>query len=181
MNWNQDNYQKAWNFASRVHNGQLVPGGDIPYINHLGLVAMEAMSAAASGEPVQSPDLLVLAALLHDTLEDTSTTYEQLKQNFGTSVADGVLALTKNDSLATKKEKMRDSLLRIKMQPKEIWMVKMCDRITNLQPPPEHWSKEKIQSYYQEALIIFNELKAASDFLARRLEEKIRNYERYAK
>ena len=50
--WSQDNYIKAWNYASSVHNGQLIPGTDIPYINHIGLVAMEAM--AAIGEPWQS-------------------------------------------------------------------------------------------------------------------------------
>jgi len=45
--WSQDNYIKAWNYASNAHNGQFVPGGNLPYINHVGLVAMETMTAVA--------------------------------------------------------------------------------------------------------------------------------------
>jgi len=58
--WSQDKYINAWNFASRVHNGQLVPGGKIPYINHIGLVAMEAMAAVTQTDNINSPDLVVL-------------------------------------------------------------------------------------------------------------------------
>jgi guanosine-3',5'-bis(diphosphate) 3'-pyrophosphohydrolase len=39
--WDQDAYLKAWNFASAIHMGQTIPGSEIPYINHLGLVCME--------------------------------------------------------------------------------------------------------------------------------------------
>jgi len=146
-NWNQDKYIKAWNFASRAHNlkGQLVPGTDIPYINHVGLVAMEAMAAIAYGEDIKNPDLLVQCALLHDTIEDTSATYDEIKREFGVEIADGVFALSKNKKLPTKVERMDNSLERIRKQPKEVWMVKLSDRITNLQPPPKHWEKERIK------------------------------------
>lgn len=83
-------------------------------------------------------------------LEDTDTTYPELVRTFGPAVADGVLALTKEDSVGTdltpyqrKERRMADSLERIKAQPKEIWMVKMADRITNLQPPPKQWTPER--------------------------------------
>lgn len=69
---NQDKYIKAWNFASLVHNGQLVPGTETPYINHIGLVAMEALSAISETDDIKSPDLLALCALLHDTIEDSN-------------------------------------------------------------------------------------------------------------
>jgi len=176
--WNQDKYLDAWNFASKIHNGQKLPRSDIPYINHLGLVAMEAMATVAN-TTINDPDTLVLCALLHDSIEDTSATYEDINSRFGGDVADGVLSLTKNVELPTKLAQMEDSLNRIKKQPKEVWMVKLCDRITNLQPPPKHWDKAKIAKYQDEARLILEQLGEASPFLADRLSAKIINYDQY--
>ncbi|MFC1750291.1 HD domain-containing protein [Pseudomonadota bacterium] len=177
--WNQDTYSKAWNYASSIHRGQYVPGGEIPYINHIGLVAMEAMAAIAHGEKVENPDLLVVCALLHDSIEDTDTEYSDIENEFGQGVADGVLALSKNDELPSKSEKMEDSISRIKCQPKEVWMVKLCDRITNLQPPPSHWNRDKATKYRDEAKRILDELGEASLFLSNRLKAKIDSYRVY--
>ena len=177
--WKQEDFIKAWNYASAVHNGQLMPGSDIPYINHIGLVAMEAMGAIANSNAINSPNLLVLCAILHDTLEDTDATYEDIVDEFGTAVASGVLALSKKAELPSKQEKMKDSLERIKKEPVEIWMVKLCDRITNLQPPPHHWDKEKIARYKKEAILILNELGSVNNFLADRLKSKIEKYDQY--
>lgn len=177
--WDQEKTIKAWNFASRVHNGQLLPASDIPYINHLGLVAMEAMSAVTHATDIGSPDMLVLCALLHDTIEDTDTTFDQIEDSFGKEIACGVAALSKNRDLPSKQEQIEDSLQRIKQQPQEIWMVKLCDRITNLQPPPSHWNKQKIAAYRVEAELILNELGSANRFLANRLAEKIEGYKEY--
>ena len=176
--WNQDKYLEAWNFASHIHNGQTLPGSSIPYINHLGLVAMEATATVAHQE-IDNPDTLVLCALLHDSIEDTSATYDDIEKAFGTDIAEGVLALTKNTDLPSKSEQMKDSILRIQKQPKEVWMVKLCDRITNLQPPPQHWDKAKIATYQEEARFILSELGNASPFLAERLKTKITNYSKY--
>lgn len=177
--WNQDVYLTAWNYASSIHQGQTLPGSDIPYINHLGLVAMEAMAAIAHDSTLENPDLLVQCALLHDAIEDTTTTYVDIERVFGKKVADGVMALTKNEALPTKQEQMADSLCRIQQQPKAVWMVKLCDRITNLQPPPDHWSREKADRYRNEAQLILVELGEANPFLAQRLKEKIEAYRAY--
>jgi (p)ppGpp synthase/HD superfamily hydrolase len=74
---------------------------------------------------------------------------------------------------------MIDSLERIKSQPKEIWAVKLADRITNLQPPPRHWNQLKKQKYLEEARIIHKELIDGNVFLADRLWIKINDYEAY--
>jgi (p)ppGpp synthase/HD superfamily hydrolase len=55
-------------------------------------------------------------------------------------------------------------------------MVKMADRITNLQPPPKHWDQEKILQYKQEARLIHDYLKDANKYLADRLKQKIGSY-----
>lgn len=179
ITWNQDKYIKAWNFASLVHNGQQVPGTEIPYINHIGLVAMEAMTAIAQSDEISSPDLLVLCAMLHDTIEDTGSSFEDISSEFGIKIANGVMALSKDKKLSTKKQQMADSLQRIKKQPKEVWMVKLSDRITNLQPPPKHWDKAKITSYKNEAITILNVLGVSNKYLAERLRFKIDEYQKY--
>lgn len=177
--WNQDNYIKAWNYASSAHNGQLVPGSTIPYINHIALVAMEAMTAVAYDDSINNPDLLVLSAILHDTIEDTESTYEDISEIFGANIANGVLALSKDINLPSKEEQMRDSLNRIKVQPKEIGMVKLADRITNLQTPPKYWNKAKINKYRDEASLILSELGHSNNYLATRLKLKIEAYRQY--
>ena len=101
--WDQDKYIDAWNFASNIHNGQKLPGSDIPYINHLGLVAMEAMATVANND-VKNPNILVLCALLHDSIEDTAAKYETIQKAFGTEIANGVLSLTKDTKLPSKVE-----------------------------------------------------------------------------
>jgi (p)ppGpp synthase/HD superfamily hydrolase len=172
--WDQDGYIKACRFAAQVHRWQKVPGSNLPYIVHLNLVSMEVMGAIAVSE-VHEPDLAVQCALLHDVLEDTWIKYEKIAEEFGEGVAQGVLALSVNRKLP-KPERMADSLRRIRMQPREIWMVKLADRITNLQPPPRHWKKPKIGEYHREAQVILRELGEASPFLAERLGVKIGEY-----
>ncbi len=174
VTWSQDGYIKAYKFAASAHRWQLVPGTTIPYIMHLSFVAMEILAAAAAGD-VPDADLAVQCALLHDTLEDTRIRYEELEQAFGGGVARGVLALTVNKKLP-KPEQIPECLPRIRQQPPEIWMVKLADRITNLQPPPRHWSKPRIREYHEGAQVILEALKDASPFLAERLRLKIRDY-----
>jgi (p)ppGpp synthase/HD superfamily hydrolase len=115
------------------------------------------------------------SALLHDTLEDTRVRHEQLLEHFGVAVADGVQALTLNKQLP-KRAQMPECLERIQAQRPEIWMVKLADRITNLQPPPPHWSPNRIQDYHQESQGILQALAPASAFLAQRMREKIAEY-----
>lgn len=175
--WSPDRYLSAWNFAAAAHGDQKVPGSDIPYINHIGSVAMEVMNAVArSDRGVLDPNLAVQCALLHDVIEDSSVGIEEIRDRFGAAVADGVLALTKDLSIP-KKDQMRESLERIAQQPYEVWMVKMADRITNLQPPPPHWSMAKTRAYREEARLILERLGHANPTLATRLEEKILHYE----
>ncbi|EPJ47504.1 MAG: hypothetical protein OFPII_12290 [Osedax symbiont Rs1] len=176
--WDQDQYIKAWNFATKVHNSQQLPGTDLPYINHLGLVTMEVL-AALPHSLFDNPTLAMQCALLHDTIEDCAVSFEQLKSIFGEAVAEGVQALSKNRELGDKATQMQDSLQRIKRQPIEIALVKLADRTTNLQPPPSHWSAEKCLRYCIEAQLIHDQLGDASPYLAARLSSKITNYQQY--
>ena len=172
-------YQKAIKFATAKHveQNQTIPGTNLPYVVHLSNVAMEILITSFHSENFDL-GFAVQVALLHDTLEDTNTNYEELETKFGVEIAMGVLALTKNEKLP-KEEQIKDCLKRIKLLQSEVWAVKLADRITNLQQPPPHWDKERKINYRDEAILILSELKDANDYLAKRLEEKIEEYERY--
>lgn len=175
--WSADLYGDALRFAAARHAGQTVPGSGHPYVVHLTTVAAEVLAALAR-ERFAAPDLAVQCALLHDCVEDTATTRDEIAAHFGAAVADGVAALSKDDALP-KAARMADSLRRIRAQPPEVWIVKLGDRITNLQPPPPHWTPEKKRAYVTEAGEILAALAPASLYLADRLAEKIARYEAY--
>ena len=172
-------YQKTIIFATIKHleKNQTITDSNLPYVIHLSNVAMEILIASQ-----HTPDFdLAFAtqtALLHDTLEDTNTTFDELKLEFGIEVAKGVSALTKNDNLL-KEERMLDSLSRIVKQKKEVWAIKLADRITNLQKPPKTWDNFKRDKYCKEAQIILEKLEGGNQYLENRLREKISEYEQY--
>lgn len=174
--WSQEKYLAAWLFAAEAHGVQTVPGTSLPYVVHVGAVAMEVTAALAQGSRVDNADLAVQCALLHDVIEDTAITFAEVAENFGDAVAAGVMALSKDSALPTKAEQMADSLRRIQQQPREVWMVKLADRTVNLQPPPPHWGTAKIASYREEARVILAVLGPADAYLAQRLAQKIEAY-----
>ena len=180
--WSQDIYIKAWDFATLAHHGQTyggpVDGQRIDYINHIGSVAMELLWALSKIENING-NLAVQCALLHDVVEDTEYTYDQIKSEFGVDVAEGVNALTKDKSLSIKLEQMENSLERIKQQPVEIWLVKLADRITNLSAPPFYWNRDKMVKYQKEARLILEKLGSANELLAARLASRINSYQAF--
>lgn len=172
----QDIYQTTIQFAAQKHAdiNQAIPGTNLPYVVHLSNVAMEILVASGASESFNT-GFAVQLALLHDVLEDTDVTFNELNERFGKEVAEGVLALTKNAELP-KDERMADSLERIKQQPAEVRSVKLADRITNLQKPPHFWTSEKIEKYRQEAILILEELRGGNPYLENRLQSKIQDY-----
>lgn len=177
-NFTIDDLQNIWQKVSILHNGQTYggqkKGEKIEYINHIGSVVFEIMNASKNTSDFNT-DLAVKCAFLHDTIEDTNFSIEDLEKEYGQEVKEGVLALTKNTDLE-KKHQMIDSLKRIKAQPKEVWAVKMADRICNLYAPPYYWNDSKKEKYLEEAKIIYEYLKEGNDYLAKRLSEKIEAY-----
>ena len=135
------------------------------------------MEVVAVADSIEAIDLAISCAILHDTLEDTDTTYDELVNAFSKRVAEGVMALTKNTELPRKEEQMIDSLTRIQQQPVSVWGVKLADRISNLGKPPQYWDLAKKQKYAEEAKMILAYLGDANALLAARLREKIEHYQ----
>ena len=107
-------YQEAIKFATFKHleKEQKVPGTNLPYVVHLSNVAMEVIIASFNSDNFDL-DFAIQVAMLHDTLEDTNTTFGELENKFGIDVAKGVTALTKKNDLP-KEQQMFDSLTRMK-------------------------------------------------------------------
>ena len=130
--WSADHFATAWDFAARCHHGQSYgapqEGLHIDFLYHLGRVSAETIWSFSFVNGIDE-DLALQCAVLHDVLEDNSATSEKLLEHFYRQVVEGVIALTKNANLPVKGTQMDDSLSRILNQPREIWMVKMADRI----------------------------------------------------
>jgi (p)ppGpp synthase/HD superfamily hydrolase len=180
MPWSPDIWHAAWEFASLAHHGQPLPGSELPYAGHVAAVAMEVARAIAirhGGEmPVEKPDLAIACALLHDTVEDTTTSLTMITEQFGPEVARGVAALSKDPIVGDKPAQMLDSLARIRACPPEVWMVKLADRTHNLRKPPHYWTAAKIDAYRDEARQIHAALAEACPVLGERLLARIQTY-----
>ena len=169
-------YQETIAFAALKHGNQKMPTG-LPYVVHLSNVAMEVFMAHKE-EPNFNIEFAIQLALLHDVLEDTPLSFKELEDTFGNIVATGVLALTKNASL-DKKDQMDDSLNRILDLSSEVAIVKLCDRITNLQKPPKKWDNAKIKKYHLQAIQIAERLEGKNEYLDKRINKKIEKYKLY--
>ncbi len=174
----QEIYQKAMKFAGEKHCDQLYPGSTANYLLHIANVSMEIFLAYQNA-PDFDLDQAIQLAILHDVIEDTDTDYQEVKTRFGVPIADGVLALTKDETLSGKAEKMADSLERINRCAKEVGMVKLADRISNLQKPPHYWSQQKITNYREEAKTILMALTDKNEYLQNRLAQKIEDYKSF--
>ena len=86
--------------------------------------------------------------------------------------------MTKDEGVE-KSARMEDSQQRLLAQPREVQLVKLADRITNLEPPPAHWSKDRRVAYREEAKRIGDVLGASHAALAARLEARRQAYAQY--
>jgi (p)ppGpp synthase/HD superfamily hydrolase len=140
--------REAYDFANACHGDQLRPTGD-PYDRHL----LEAVEVLAEGAGVLDRDLLV-AALLHDVVEDTVCTLERVRDRFGPGVAELVDWVTKTDPPdgGDKEAARLDYLRRLAAAPREAVLVKLADRLSNVQRLDRHPRPEKRRSYYRETV-----------------------------
>ena len=141
---------KAREFATIAHKGQHRIGGE-DYIVHPTRVAQLVKKYKSSSEL----DMLVSAAYLHDTLEDTNVNYYDLVKEFGPGIASIVLELTTDEDM--KKELGKKRYLQIKLKNMSSWalVIKLCDRLDNVSDMYT-CSKEFIEKYKEETNEILN-------------------------
>ena len=117
---------RAASFAARKHQGQKRADAVTPYFSHVARVTL----VLSHEFEVEDEDILT-AALLHDTIEDTDTDYDEVAALFGERVAGYVVLLTKNPMLP-KKEREEDYVVRLSRAPEAVMIAKMADMYDNL-------------------------------------------------
>lgn len=134
----QPMWQRAASFAARAHRNQVRKDDRTPYFAHPVRVAFAVRDVFECADPVA-----LAAALLHDTIEDTTTDYDDLAAAFGGEVAACVAALTKNSALPEPlREPAYDEGLR--GAPWQARLVKLADVYDNFHDSIETWGREKI-------------------------------------
>ena len=137
---------EAAEFAARRHTGQARKGrGNEPYVNHLAEVA-NLLAAATEGKDAE----LVAAGWLHDTIEDTETTREELLQDFGRRVADLVAEVTDDMSLSKDQRRQRQIVEAPHKSP-GAKLIKIADKISNIgariRPLPSGEERDDLTDY----------------------------------
>lgn len=136
----------ALHFAAGKHRNQRRKGADAaPYINHpIGMVNLLWNEAGVHDFAV------ITAALLHDTVEDTDTTFAELTEKFGAEVSDLVAEVTDDKSLPQKERKQQQIDHAPHLSPKAK-LVKLADKISNLRDvssTPPDWTMERKRDYF---------------------------------
>jgi guanosine-3',5'-bis(diphosphate) 3'-pyrophosphohydrolase len=164
---------KAALFAAEKHSGQRRKGAAAePYINHL-LEVAELVSSTLS-----EPDTnLVVAALLHDTIEDTGVTNEELVHAFGPDVANLVVEVT-DDKWLPKTERKRLQIVNASKISVRAQAIKLADKISNLRAilssPPADWSVQRKREYFEWAKQVVDGLTAPNQGLQTEFERLYR-------
>jgi guanosine-3',5'-bis(diphosphate) 3'-pyrophosphohydrolase len=141
---------KALEFAAHKHRDQRRKDAEAsPYINHP--IALAALLSQTGG--IDDP-VVLQAAILHDTIEDTETTYDEILALFGAEVADVVMEVTDDKSL----EKAVRKQLQVDHAPaksRAAALVKLADKTCNLRDiassPPSGWSLQRRREYFDWA------------------------------
>jgi HD domain len=170
---------KALAFAAEAHRNHRRKGASQePYINHL----IEVLDLVAS---VEGGDMDVLiAALLHDVLEDTQTGYEELAAAFGERVA-CIVQENSDDMTLPKPERRRARLASIGKKSRDARLVKFADIISNLRAiavsPPAGWSNDRRLGYLESCRDLVDagrgsnaEIERIFDDTAKAVEQTIR-------
>jgi len=149
---------KALAFASLKHRDQRRKDAEAsPYINHP--IALADVLVNEGGVT----DIEVLcAALLHDTVEDTATTHEELVNAFGSRIARIVAEVT-DDKRLPKSERKRLQVEHAAALSREAKLVKLADKICNLRDvatrPPAHWDAARRREYFDWARQVIDGLR----------------------
>lgn len=137
----------AAHFAAEHHKGQKRKGeAGEPYINHL----IEVAELIATSSDLLDTNL-VMAGFLHDTVEDTDVTPQELEQRFGKDVASLVMEVTDDKSLPKEQRKV----LQVQTAHKKsvrAQTLKLADKISNLRAllstPPANWTAQRKRDYF---------------------------------
>jgi len=157
---------RAVQFSAHKHKDQRRKDARAtPYINH----PIALAEVLHTDGDVRDPDVIA-AALLHDTIEDTETTYDELRGLFGVVVADTVVELTDTKFLG-KEARKRLQVVKAGRASEHARQVKLADKICNLRDilasPPAGWSLSRRQKYFDWAKEVVDHARGVNPRLER--------------
>ncbi|MGE0383243.1 MAG: HD domain-containing protein [Gammaproteobacteria bacterium] len=163
----------ALKFAATKHvNQRRKDAGATPYINHPIGLAHVLVTEAGIDDPT-----VIAAAILHDTIEDTDTTPEELEAAFGAAVRAIVEEVT-DDKSKRKEERKRLQVLHAAHASRGARLVKLADKICNLRDivaaPPANWDLARRREYFDWARSVVDALRGTHDGLERIFDETYR-------
>jgi GTP diphosphokinase / guanosine-3',5'-bis(diphosphate) 3'-diphosphatase len=149
---------KALGFAAHKHKDQRRKDPESsPYINH-----PISLANILCNEGHVTDIEVICAALLHDTVEDTETTPEELEQEFGQVIQSIVMEVT-DDKTLPKAERKRLQIEHAAHASVQAKLVKLADKISNLRDvannPPPAWSLERRQEYFDWAKDVIDKVR----------------------
>lgn len=163
---------KAIQFAAEKHRHQRRKDEESsPYVNHPIAVANTLVSVGGLS------DLhLIQAALLHDTIEDTETTADELEHHFGSEVRNLVLEVTDDKNLP-KQERKRLQVEHTKYISDRAKQIKLADKISNIvditHSPPAKWSAERKLEYLSWSEQVVAGCRGVNSSLEKRFDEVV--------
>jgi guanosine-3',5'-bis(diphosphate) 3'-pyrophosphohydrolase len=161
---------RALDFAALKHRDQRRKDAQAsPYINHPIALANVLVHEGGVSEPV-----VIAAALLHDTLEDTQTTAGELRAAFGDAITRVVEEVTDDKSLL-KAERKRLQIEHAAAISREAKLVKLADKICNVRDvahhPPAKWDLARRREYFEWAKAVVDRMRGVHPGLERRFDE----------
>lgn len=164
---------RAAQFAAHKHRDQRRKDTNAsPYINH-----PIALANILRHEGRIEDATAIAAALLHDTIEDTETSYEELRGQFGAKVADIVVEVTDTKWLK-KRSRNRLQISKTAKANEGAKLVKLADKISNLRDiianPPGDWSLERKRDYFDWAKEVVDQVRGTNPKLERRFDQLYR-------
>jgi guanosine-3',5'-bis(diphosphate) 3'-pyrophosphohydrolase len=165
----------AASYAAEKHRSQRRKGLSLePYINHL----IEVAHLVSTVAPEQDTNL-VIAALLHDTIEDVGVSALELVERFGLDVADLVVELTDDKSLP-KAERKRLQIEHAPNMSVRAQVIKLADKISNLRAilasPPADWDYERKKEYFEWGKRVVDALSQPNPVLKAEFERTYRRF-----
>jgi len=161
----------AARFAAEKHTGQTRKGNGSPYINH----PLEVANLLTEVGGVDDVDTIT-AALLHDIVEDSDVTFDEIEQRFGATVAGYVRELTDDKSLP-KAERKRLQVEHAPHFSHEAKQIKLADKISNVRDvvenPPAGWDTQRRREYVEWGGKVVAGLRGANQALEQRFDELV--------
>ncbi|MGZ3237565.1 MAG: HD domain-containing protein [Burkholderiaceae bacterium] len=152
---------EAFSFAAHKHRDQRRKDAEAsPYINHpIQLARVLALEGHITDEQT------IAAAILHDTIEDTETSPEEIRALFGVTIADIVAEVT-DDKALPKDERKKLQVEHAANASRRAKLVKLADKICNVRDldtsPPKGWSLTRRQEYFDWAKQVVDSLRGVS-------------------